>query len=278
MEEKNKNNIMTPVAIVVAGLIVAGAVILTNSGILKLGASKDESGQVASTEDTAENTIPSGPQTFKVSIDDDAVLGDANAPITIIEFSDYECPYCGAAAGTNEELIGMFKAQDETWTAAIPEVRSKYVENGTVKYVFRDMPLPFHNPVATKEALAANCARDQGGDAMYFEFHDELFENSEYNAKTDPESIREIAVKLGLDMTQYDECVDSEKFADEIRKDMDDFQKLSEEVVKRQVAQGLGTPTFFIGRSTESGEIEGTLVSGAQPFQVFENVIEGLLQ
>ena len=92
------------------------------------------------------------------SVEDDPVLGDTNAPITIIEFSDYECPFCK-------------RHFDQT----LPQLISQYVNSGKVKIVFRDFPLSFHDPMATKEAVAANCAKDQGGDKKYFEFHDEIF-------------------------------------------------------------------------------------------------------
>ena len=90
---------------------------------------------------------PQQPTKGVASIDDDPVLGDKNAPVTIVEFSDYECPFCK-------------RHFDQT----LPELIKNYIDTGKVKLVYRDFPLSFHDPMATKEAVAANCAREQGGD------------------------------------------------------------------------------------------------------------------
>lgn len=102
----------------------------------------------------------------KVSIDDDAVLGNSSAPITMIEFSDYECPFCQRHfRDTHKQLV------------------QNYVDAGKLKIVFRDLPLPFHDPVATEAAVAANCAREQGGDEAYYKYHDEYFSATRANGQ-----------------------------------------------------------------------------------------------
>ena len=103
----------------------------------------------------------------KVSVDDDPILGDKNAPVTIIEFSDYECPFCK-------------RHFDET----LPQLVKEYISTGKVKLVFRDLPLPFHNPMATTEAITANCARAQGDDNTYYKFHDEIFKRTKSSYKS----------------------------------------------------------------------------------------------
>lgn len=92
-----------------------------------------------------------------VSVDDDPVLGDSNAPITIVEFSDYQCPYC-----------------KRSFVQTIPSIKSNYIDNGKVKLVYRDFPLTNLHPEAVNMAVAANCARNFGGDSKYFEYHDKL--------------------------------------------------------------------------------------------------------
>ncbi len=94
----------------------------------------------------------------EVSIDDDPILGDANAPLTIVEFSDYECPFCQRA-----------------FTQTYPSIKSNYIDNGQVKFVFRDFPLTNIHTKAMDMAVAANCAKSLGGDSKYFEYHDKLF-------------------------------------------------------------------------------------------------------
>src|SRR3989304_1908007 len=94
------------------------------------------------------------PSVVKASLDDDAVLGDKNAPVTIIEFSDYQCPFCR-----------------KFWTETLPSIKSQYVDTGKVKIVFRDFPLTSIHPSAQPAAEAAECVREQGGDKAYFEYH-----------------------------------------------------------------------------------------------------------
>lgn len=195
---------------------------------------------------------PQQPTTGTASIDDDPILGDKNAPITLIEFSDYECPFCK-------------RYFDQTFG----EIKTKYIDTGKVKLVFRDLPLSFHDPMATKEAVAANCARKQGGDTTYFKYHDEIFKRTTSNGNgLDDAKIKTIATDIGLNLGQFESCLQDKVMEDEIKKDLADAGK----------AGATGTPTFIIGKSSNDGNIEGSLVVGAQPFSVFEAVIEPLLQ
>jgi protein-disulfide isomerase len=101
------------------------------------------------------------------SVDDDAVLGDKNAPVTLIEFSDYECPFC-----------------QRHFKQVYPSIKKDYVDTGKVKIVFRDfVAVTAHNPNATTEALAASCAREQGGDEAYYQVHDHIFANTKSNGQ-----------------------------------------------------------------------------------------------
>lgn len=102
----------------------------------------------------------------EVSYDDDPVKGDPNAPITIVEFSDYECPYC-----------------QRHYNQTYPQIVSQLIDTGQVKLIFRDLPLSFHDPIATQAAVAANCARAQGGDEAYFKYHDEYFTRTATNGQ-----------------------------------------------------------------------------------------------
>ncbi|MEK7673450.1 MAG: DsbA family protein [Patescibacteria group bacterium] len=167
--------------------------------------------------------------------DDDPVLGDKDAPITIVEFSDYECPYCGAF-----------------YNDAYPKIRSEYIDTGKVKLVFRDYPLSFH-PNAYPAALFAECVRDQKGDGAYFAVHDQIFETIENGF--DYDSMSKFAVGIGADQAQLKTCFDSEKFKEEIAQDQADGQAL-----------GItGTPGFIV---------DGWAVKGAQPFESFQQIIE----
>lgn len=178
-----------------------------------------------------------------VSMDDDPFQGSAAAPVVLIEFSDYQCPFCGR----------FFKN-------TYPELDREYIQTGKVKYVFRDYPLPFHQ-MAPKASEAANCSGDQG---KYWEMHDKLFENQ---TALQVDKLREYAKALGLEMETFNACLDSSKYAGEVQKDLADGQN----------AGVSGTPTFFLGTSEDGKTIQGKSIVGAQPFASFKRQIEMLL-
>jgi len=189
-----------------------------------------------------ENNVPTAPTptpaptpaAVKVSLDDDAVKGEEDAPVTIVEFSDYECPYCGRFySQTRDQII------------------SEYVDTGKVKMVFRDFPLSFHQN-AQKAAEAAECAGEQG---KYWEMHDALYSNQQ---SLDVASIKGYAADLGLNTGDFESCLDNGDMAAEVQKDFTEGQGYGVR----------GTPAFFIN---------GKLVSGAQPFSVFQQAIDAEL-
>lgn len=180
-----------------------------------------------------------------VGIDDDPVKGNNDAPVTIIEFSDFQCPYCGR----------FFKN-------TFPEIDKEYIKKGKVRYVFRDFPLEFHAN-APKAAEAANCAGEQ---KKYWEMHDKIFDNQ---SSLTVDSLKEYAKELGLASGAFDSCLDSGRYVEEIKKDTEDG-------VQAGVS---GTPSFFIGRSQKgSNEIVGKRIVGAQPWPVFKQAIDELLK
>jgi len=169
-----------------------------------------------------------------VSLDDDAVKGDEKAPVTIVEFSDFECPYCS-----------------KFYKNTLPKIISEYVDKGKVKFVYRDYPLAFHSH-SKSAAIAAECAGEQGGDKVYYKYHNKLYENQSSLGK---ESYTKWAKELNLKTAEFNKCLDSEKMASEVEKDL-----------KEGGSYGVtGTPAFFIN---------GRRISGAQPFDVFKNVID----
>ncbi len=186
------------------------------------------------------------PSAVEVSADDDPVLGDKNAKVTIIEFSDYQCPFCR-----------------KFWQDTLPSIEKDYISNGKVKLVYRDFPLGFHDG-AIPYASAANCARDQGGDEAYYKMHDKIFEEQNILdggsvKSTVPyggvDTLKQWAKDIGYDI---DSCLDSNKYASEIQKDQSDG-----------VASGVqGTPGFFVN---------GKPISGAQPYSVFKQMIDSEL-
>lgn len=188
---------------------------------------------------------------IKVSIDDDAVLGDKNAKVTLIDFSDYECPFC-----------------KRHFTDTYPQIKKDYIDTGKVKMVFRDLPLSFHQN-APKEAEAAECARKQGGDSVYYKYHDQIFtKTTSGGTGLALDQLPLIAKELGLNVNQFQKCLDSGEFKSEVNKDLADAAKVG----------ATGTPTFFIGKSTSNGEIDGIKAVGAQPYSAFKIIIDEQLK
>jgi len=191
-------------------------------------------------------------RTIEASFDDDAILGDAEtAKVGIVEFSDYECPFCK-------------RFVDQT----LGQIKENYIETGKVALAFRDLPLPFHDPAASLEAQAAECARDQGGDEIYFEYHDAIFANSPGNGVGLAESkLGELADEMGLDGSKLVTCLEDDKFKSEVEAD-------SGEAARAGIN---GTPGFVVGKLDDKGMVRGELISGAQPYSVFAQVIEKYL-
>ena len=206
---------------------------------------------IAKLESKIENNpqSPSQPNTqpINVSIDDDPMKGNPNAPITIIEFSDYECPFCG-----------------RFFENTLPLIEENYINTGKVNFVYRDFPIQSIHPNAAPAAMAAECADDQDS---FWSYHDMIFENKNTWAELDGADLinefKQYAITLGLDTKEFNVCLESGKHLDEVRKDLQDGQNY-----------GItGTPGFFIGNDN-SGYI---MVSGAKPYPIFEEILDEML-
>ncbi|HEU5183421.1 MAG TPA: DsbA family protein [Gemmatimonadaceae bacterium] len=190
----------------------------------------------------AARAAPTGP--VRANLADAPALGRADAPITIVEFSDYQCPFCQRFFATT--LLALKK---------------EYVETGKVRYVFRDYPIDQLHPRARKAAEAAHCAGEQG---KYWEMHDVLFRNSKDLAVP---RLAEHARALDLDGAKFEECLSSGRHGARVERGITDA-----------AAAGVqGTPGFVIGLTKTGDVIEGTPVRGAQPLETFRQIIDRLL-
>ncbi len=181
----------------------------------------------------------------EVSIDDDYIKGNADAELTLIEFSDFQCPYCA-----------------RFYKETLPLIQKEYIDTGKVRMVYRDFPLSNAHPEAQKAAEAAQCAGEQG---KFWEMHDKLFDKHSALAIG---HIKRYARELGLSGKRFDECVDSGRFREEVLKDLQDGQ-----------AAGVqGTPTFFLGRTQPGKTINGVIIRGARPYISFKQAFERMLQ
>jgi protein-disulfide isomerase len=186
-------------------------------------------------------SVPTGVATVNAEdyVDDDAYLGDEDAPVTIIEFSDYECPYCK-------------RHHDQTFDL----IKENYIDTGKVKYVYRDftptLVNPSYHPNAVNAAMAVECVGKLEGNDAYFKMADKVFDNQGSNSI---ESLKTIASGLGYNINN---CLDSEEMKSEVENDFEDGRS----------AGGNGTPYFIIGNIP---------LSGAQPFSAFQQAIEAQL-
>jgi protein-disulfide isomerase len=165
-------------------------------------------------------------------------LGPADAPVTIIEFSDFQCPYCGRASSTVKQIHERYPKQ--------------------VRIVYRNLPLDSIHPHARPAAEAAACAHAQG---RFWEFHDRVFANQ--RAITPPD-LQRYAKEVGLDVAAYDQCVTERKFQALVDLDLKAAAAAASSAGKR----GLGTPAFFVN---------GILLSGAKPASEFYQLIDAEL-
>lgn len=168
--------------------------------------------------------------TFNVQIGDSPTIGNKNAKVTIVEFSDFQCPFCSKGA----EVIN--------------ELKKKYGDK--IQVAFKNFPLPFHNQ-AEGAAVAALCAHEQKAE-LFWKMHDAMFAAQD---ALDAESLKKLAIKLGAKADQFDQCLTSNKYLDKVKKDMEEGKAIK---VK-------STPTFFIN---------GQLINGAQPVEVFAEIID----
>lgn len=178
----------------------------------------------------------------KVAVGGAFVLGRPDAPLTMVEFTDYECPFC------RQFHVSTFEA-----------LKKNYIDTGKMRYISRDFPLDFHRN-AMQAALAARCAGEHG---QFWQLRHVLLVNA--NALS-PDAIRKFARDLGLDEPAFRACLDGDRYRKDVEKDLADGR-----------AAGVsGTPTFVVGQTTADG-VDGVRLVGAQPYAVFDAKIRELL-
>jgi protein-disulfide isomerase len=170
-------------------------------------------------------------------------IGRADAPVTLVEFADFQCPFC-----------------KKFHTDAYLELKKNYIDTGRVRFVSRDLPLEFH-PFALKAAEAARCAGDQ---QKYWELREALYANA---APPNDEVIGKAVETLSLDKVAFQSCLSSEKYKADVQKDAGEAAKL----------QISGTPTFVLAKSAKD-KLDGVRIVGAQPFSAFQSAIDALLK
>ncbi|MDO8467223.1 MAG: DsbA family protein [bacterium] len=227
MEDSQKpgKDLLLPGSILVAAFLIAGALIYS-VGARNLAPQPANLVATVSDKDLA---------------DDDVVLGSVDAPVTLVEFGDYQCPFCG-----------RFFSQVE------PKIREEYIKTGKVKMIYRDFA--FLGPESVEASMASQCAAEQ---KKFWEYHDGLYaaevsDGREHNGNLSEIFFKSLASSLGLDRTRFDSCLSSKKYFKEVEKDYADG-----------LAAGVtGTPTTFVN---------GKALSGAVPYEQIKVAIDEAL-
>jgi protein-disulfide isomerase len=178
----------------------------------------------------------------KLNLEGVPMLGSRNAPLTMVEYTDYECPFC-----------------QRFHLTSYAEIKKSYIDTGKLRFYSRDLPLDFHAN-AMRAAMAARCANEQG---QYWTLREIMSANPD---KLQMENLVANAASLKMNVEQFRTCVESGKYKNAVQTDVMEAMKIGAN----------GTPSFVIGRSTPEG-VDGELVVGALPFAVFDAKLKELL-
>lgn len=234
-----KNNLGIPVAIVIAAALIAGAIYMSGTGGGAKGAvnipSADQLGQ--------QQVTPEPPVVAPVT-KDDHIQGDPNAPIIIVEYSDFDCPFC------------------KNFHETMNKIMAEYGKTGKVAWVYRQFPLEQLHPNAPKLSAASECVAEQAGDDGFWKFADLVFGEREINAKTDLTRLTEFAQKAGADAGKFELCLNSGKYT----------QKIQDDLAAGMKAGVQGTPYSILIAGDQQGPI-----NGAQPYNIVKQMLDTVL-
>jgi len=225
MSDTKKIEITPSVSILIAGVLIAGAILFTSN-------------KPAGVDDVGDG--PKAEVQVRAPYAGDHLRGSSDAPIVLVEYSDFQCPYCNVIHPTLKKIV------DES--------------NGQIAWVYRQLPLTSIHPEAQPAAEASECVAEQLGDAGFWQFADILFANQ---AKLGSTYYAQVAQGLGADPTKFAACVASSKFAD----------KIATDAAEAQNNGGTGTP-FTVVLNTKTGK--GMPISGALPYAQIMSVIKSV--
>lgn len=226
-----KSNYVLPITIVIAGILIAGAVFWSGQQ------------QTANPGGTDGGAIKA--RAYDPSIDH--IVGNPNASIKLIEYADLECPYC------------------KVFNTTMHQVMDYYGSTGNVAWVFRSFPLAQIHSKAPKEAQAAECAASQGGDAAFFKYIDDIYAITPSENNLDLAELPKIAQQDGLDVTKFNQCLNSGQFA----------QRVQDSYNEAIAAGGQGTPYTLIMYRDQV--VPGGNLSGNQPYNSMRAIVDALL-
>lgn len=224
-----------PIAIIVAGGLIAGALYYSNIKSAK------EVAKIKVTQPSGETAV-----NMRAVSSSDHILGNPNADVVIVEYSDLECPFC------------------KSFHLVLQRVMTEYGKDGKVAWVYRHFPIDQLHSKARKEAEATECANELGGPEKFWAYTNMIFQTTNSNNSLDPFELPKIAQAVGLDVKAFNTCLSSGKYATKIEADYQDAIK----------AGGRGTPNSIL----ISKDGTKTTVQGAQPYESLKAIIDALLK
>ena len=233
MEQNQQNSLLIPLAIIVAGGFVAVTI------YFGAGTSGPSSPRAENLAQSPEVQINLEPVTEK-----DHIVGNREAELVIVEYSDTECPFCKTFHNTMREIVQTYE--------------------GKVSWVYRHFPIAQLHSRAVKEAEATECAAELGGNQAFWKYLDKVFETTKSNDSLDPSELPKIATAIGLDTGKFNTCLSSGRHTELVKKGV-------EEAIK---AGALGTPYSII--VTRDGK--KVLINGAEPIAMVKDKIDSLLK
>lgn len=238
--QKN-NSLAIPIAIVFGFGLIAAAIFFS-------GGNASAPSNYAIENNPSENQVvptDSGdPENINPVNEDDHIRGNPNAPIVIVEYSDYDCPFC--------------KNYHETMN----QIMAEYGTSGEVAWVYRHFPLQQLHPNAPKIAMAAECVAELGGNEAFWEFSDLVFDERSTNEPTNLLRLDEFATTAGVDVTAFNTCLTEERHQDKVEEDFNNAIAIG----------GRGTPHSIILVGDQQG-----VINGAQPYSSVKQIVDNLL-
>jgi len=229
----DKNSLGVPIAIVISACIIGGAIYLTgksDGGSIIPGTKNDQASE----------------QTIEPVTSADHIRGNPNAPIMLVEYSDYDCPFC------------------KNFHETMQQIMTDYGQKGSVAWVYRQFPLESLHPNAPKLAAASECIAELGGNDAFWTFSDLVFGERDVNEQTDISKLGGFATSAGVDEGQFNLCFNSGKYDEQIRDDID----------AAVAAGGQGTPHTIV---LVGDKVVGT-IEGAQPYNIVKQNLDSLIE
>jgi len=244
----NARRFFAGVALILSVGLTPGATLHANEPAMTSAQANEIISELRAIRQLLERSVPAATpapaveEHVSMTLRDSPVLGSVDAPLTLVEFADFQCPFCR-----------------RFHTTVFEDIKKNFVDTGKLRYISRDLPLPMHDH-ATEAANAARCAGDQN---QFWAMRHALIVNSQ---KLERDALLTYAHDLHLDMAAFTRCLDQNKYDAAIQRDAADAAQV-----------GItGTPTFVLGTTGRDGRFQGTKIVGAQPYTVFDEKIRAM--